>query len=68
VRGGQRAEVTGEPLLVLVVQADAGEDERLMLVQRRADRGDGLGIEDAVRAEAGDLGADAGGVTRRRAE
>ena len=60
VRGGQRAEVAGEPLLVLVVQADAAEDERLVLVQRGADRGDGLGIEDEVGAEAGDLGADAG--------
>jgi hypothetical protein len=61
VGGGQRAEVTGEPLLVLVVQADAAEDERLVLVQRRANRGDGLGIEDEIGAEAGDLGADAGG-------
>ena len=61
VGGGQRAEVPGEPLLVLVVQADAAEDEGLVLVQRRADRGDGPGVEDEVGAEAGDLGADAGG-------
>ena len=61
VRGGQRAEVAGEPLLVLVVQADAAEDERLVLVQRRPDLGDGLGVEGEVGAEAGDLRADAGG-------
>ena len=61
VGGGQRAEVGGEPLLVLVVQADAAEDECLVLVQRRADRGDGLRVEDEVGPEAGDLGADAGG-------
>jgi hypothetical protein len=61
VGGGQRAEVAREPLLVVVIQADTAEDEGLMLVQRRADRGDGLRVETEVGAEAGDLGADAGG-------
>jgi len=61
VRGGQRAEVTGEALLVLVVHADAAEDECLVLVQGGPDLSDGLGLQDEVRGEAGDLGADAGG-------
>jgi hypothetical protein len=56
VGGGQRAEVAGEPLLVLVVQANAAEDERLVLVQGGPDVGDGLGLQDEVGGEAGDLG------------
>jgi len=44
VSRGQRAEVAGEPLLILVVQAYAAEDERLVLVQGSPDLGDGLGL------------------------
>jgi len=61
VGGGQRAEVAGEALLVLVVHADTAEDERLMLVQRRAYCGHRLRVQLTGGIDPGDLGADAGG-------
>ena len=61
VRRGQRAEIAGEPLLARIVQANTAENERLVLVQRRPDRGHSVRVQPELGAQAGDLGADAGG-------
>jgi hypothetical protein len=53
--------VAGEALLALVVQADAAEHERLMLIQRRPQRGHRFRIQIKIRAGTGDLRADARG-------
>jgi hypothetical protein len=61
VRGGQLAEVAGEALLARVVHVDAAEHERLVLVQRRSDRGHRVRVQVEVGSEADHLGADARG-------
>src|SRR5260370_19423089 len=61
VRGGQLTEVAGEPLLARVVQVDAAEHQRLVLVQRRSQAGHRVRVQVEVGPEAGHLGADARG-------
>src|ERR1039457_2483749 len=58
VRRGQRAEVAGEPLLAVVIDADTAEDQRLVLAERGADRGHRVRVQLKGGADAGDLGAD----------
>lgn len=45
MRRGQLPELPGEALLAVVVEVDSGEDERLVFVERGADRGDGVGAQ-----------------------
>jgi hypothetical protein len=55
VRRGQRPEVTGEPLLALVIEVNAVEHQDLVLVEGGADRADRRGIELAVDVEVAHL-------------
>jgi len=61
MRRGELAEVAREPLLALVVNADIAEDERLVLVQRRPQRGHLIRVQVKIGARPDDLGADARG-------
>jgi hypothetical protein len=53
VRGGQLAEVTGEPLLARVVDADTAEHQRLVLVQGRAQRCHRAGVQSSSSSSSG---------------
>jgi hypothetical protein len=61
VGGRELAEVGGKPLLLLVSERDAAEDERLVLEKRLVEELDGLRVEVRVEIDADDLGSDASG-------
>jgi hypothetical protein len=61
VRGGQIAEIAGESLLSGVVEADVPENQRLVLIQRRAQGGNDVRAELGGEVDSAHLGSDSGG-------